>query len=174
MSPLAILGSVLGGFLLGTIQGAFMPSLPQAVAALDLTLIFTVWLVTRFRFREALVAAGVAGISRGVLAALPAMLWAAAYLIAAGVAVALFTRIFTNRSWSGILGLTAVTYAVFHALLTTIRLAATVTEGAPTAAAWTDVTAASAAAALATQLGAAVIIFGLSAWFSRATRRNRY
>lgn len=172
MSLLAAIAPGFVAFALGLVQGAFMPSLAHPLAAIDLPLIFMVWLTAHFRFREAVIAALIAGLVRGVPSALPALAWAVAYAAGAGVVVWLFTRVFTNRSWPGLLGLTAAAYIALHTLLTAIRLSFAVVEGAPAATAFAGGTFGSAVAALATQLGAVIVIFALTAAWQRAAGRH--
>lgn len=102
--------AVVVGVALGILQGAWLPANGGNITGLELPLIWTVWLISRFRFQEAVVAAVLAGFARGTLSGLPQPYWSLAYAIITGITILLFVRIFTNRSWPGLLGLSIAAY----------------------------------------------------------------
>jgi hypothetical protein len=163
MRPLPLATTLLAAFAAGLLQGALLPDLPRPFAAIDLPLLLAAWLAIRFRFPESLLAAAVAGLTRGALSAMPALVWALAYAACAAAVIFLFTRVFTNRSWTGLLGLTATAYASLHLLTALARLVFAFAVGASTDDAFAGLSVGGALLALLTQLAAATAAYALAA-----------
>lgn len=153
------------------LRSAFFSALPQPIAAVDLPLILIVGLVGAFRFREALLAAAVAGVTADALSAMPFGVHVAASAAAAALAVLLFTRVFTSHSWPGFLGINAAAFALLHLALAVARLGRAMLGGWPPAAALGGATAAGALSALGLQLAAVLMAMLLAAWSRRAFSR---
>lgn len=111
------------------VRAALVPSLPGPLAVVDPVLVLACWYAVAHRPREAFVAAAVAGIARDALSALPAGSHLLAYCAATFVAYLLFTRIFTNHGWPGLLGLGAAAMAVDAAVLVAIRRLGSMVDG---------------------------------------------
>lgn len=155
-------------FAVALLQGALLPSFPRPFASIDLSLILMVWLVATFHFRDGAVTAIVTGVTAGALSAMPFGTHLVAYGASTWFAIMLFTRVFTNRSWAALLGLSTATYFFFHCILALSRFARAVLAGLPLSLTWAGATPGSTIAALATQLTAVVMTMFVVAAIRRA------
>lgn len=168
MKPQAFMIHGLTGAVLGIFQVAWLANLALPLRSMEIILIYAVALIIRFRFREAVLAAAVGGLSRGLLSAMPAPLWSVIYAACAALSVFLFTRIFTNRSWPGLLGLTAMSYAAFHACIALARMGFAISEGASAfGSAFAGFSASAASISFLTQLIGGAVVFAAIALLRR-------
>lgn len=114
------------------VHASFLSALPHPLSAIDPRLVLVVALITSFRFGDAAVAAAAAGLAADALSPLPFGVHALVSLAAAGTATFLFTRVFTNHSLPGVLGVNACAY-VFSSLAAALAglAVAAVTVGLP-------------------------------------------
>ncbi|MEY4723485.1 MAG: hypothetical protein RLZZ324_998, partial [Candidatus Parcubacteria bacterium] len=153
---------VLLGIFAAVIGASLMPSLPGPLAFIEPALILTAWYVVALRPGEAFAAALAAGIARDALSSLPPGAHIAGYAAATFVAYVLFTRVFTNHGWPGLLGLGTAAVVTRSAALTAVRFGDAMFSGLPAAAALPRTTPAEAFIGLAAHLVAMLVCFGLA------------
>ncbi len=117
---------------LGIFQSSFITALPRPWSAVELPLLFVVALVCNFRFDDALIAAGTSGVVLGMLSPTPFGIVAAVWIALAAGIIALFTTVFTNHAWPGVLGINAVAYLALRAAVTATGMIAAAFSNAPT------------------------------------------
>src|SRR5512142_227455 len=145
---------VLVAAIVGVVQASFVHALPRPASAVDLPLILVVALVTNFRFGDAFAAAAASGIVADALSSLPFGTDATIMVALAAVTVGLFTRVFTNHSWPGSVGINVAVYALANAALAAVRAVRATFIGFPPFPPVDAAAFAGAAAALAAQLAA--------------------
>lgn len=116
-----LLPLVLVAVAIGILQASFVAALPYPASSVDLPLILAVTLVTNFRLTEAFIAAAASGLAMDILSSLPFGVNAALMLVLVAVTVGLFTRIFTQHTWLGTLGINVAVYALSQASLVALR-----------------------------------------------------
>lgn len=117
----SVWSTILAAAIASVLTAGFFAALPGPLATVNLTLILVIAFITDFRFKDALIAAVVGGLildlaSAGVFGTNIVMM-----CIVTMAMFPLFTRVFTNRSLAGLLGMAAVAFTT----LRTLRLFAT-------------------------------------------------
>ncbi|MEY4745375.1 MAG: hypothetical protein RL272_1320 [Candidatus Parcubacteria bacterium] len=157
--------------MIGVLQASFIRALPRPESAIDLPLILVVALVTNFRFADAFVAAAASGLAIDALSSLPFGTNAAIMCVLAAVTAGLFTRVFTNHSWPGTIGINVAVYGLAAAALACVRAVRATLLGFPAFPPIDAAALSAAAAAVAMQLGAALIAVGAGALAKRSFSR---
>ncbi len=147
---------------LGILHAGFVSALPAPASSLHLPLMLVVGLIASFRFADAFAAAAASGIALDAVSSLPFGTNVVVMLAATALAVILFTRVFTNHSWTGLLGMNAAAYLVLHGALGAVRLARAVLAGWAVREAVFRATPSQLAAALCLQI-ATVVVFAFAA-----------
>jgi hypothetical protein len=143
------------------LHAGFVSALPEPASSLHLPMILVIGLIATFRFADAFAAALAAGITLDALSSLPFGVNLLTLVAATALAILLFTRVFTNHSWIGLLGMNAACYLLLHGLLGTARLGRAVFAGWPAQEAVFRASPGALAAGVATQIFA-VIIFAFA------------
>lgn len=157
--------------LIGIFQASFMQALPRPASSIDLPLILVVALVTNFRFVDAFAAAAASGIAADMLSSLPFGTNAAIMVVLAAVTVSLFTRVFTNHSWPGTVGINVAVFALANAGLAAVRAVRATFIGFPAFPPLDAAALSAAAAAVAAQLAAVLLAVGAGALAKRLFSR---
>lgn len=147
---------------LGIVNAGFVSALPAPASSLHLPLLLVIGLIASFRFVDAFTAAAAAGITLDAVSSLPFGTNLLVTLGAALLATVLFTRVFTNHSWTGLLGMNAAAFLGMNAMLGLARLLRAVFAGWPVREAVFRTSPGTLAGALALQI-AAVIVFAFVA-----------
>ncbi len=165
------LAIILAAAVLGIVQASFVKALPHPASAIDLPLILTVALVTNFRFADAFAAAAASGLAMDALSSLPFGANAAIMLVLAAVTVGLFTRVFTNHSWPGTVGINVAVYALANAALAAVRAVRATFIGFPPVPPIDALAVSGAAGAALAQLAAILLAVGAGALAKRLFSR---
>lgn len=162
---------ILAAIALAALHASFFTALPSPISSIDLSLVLIVGLVGAFRFRDAILAAACVGATTDTLSAMPFGTHLMIDIIVTILTILLFTRIFTNHSWPGLLSLNAVAFIILHSMLTLTRLGRAVLGGFSTHAAIGNATLSGALAALALQIAATLIVMLLFTTLRRTFAR---
>jgi len=152
---------------LAIVQASFVRALPAPWSGLELPLLLLTALIMRLRTNEAFVAAFVAGIVADALSSFaPGTRTLLSLLVALGAA-ALATRVFSHRSFFGVVGITSAAYLLQRAGMAGIRTVRAFLDG--TAYAAPD--AAPIFLGLLLQLAAAVVVMLVARFIAKTFTR---
>ncbi len=150
---------------------AFFSALPWPLSVINLPLILVITYIGAFRFRDAFIAAIITGTTIDSLSITPFGIHIAVHLVVTLLMLVLFTRVLTNHSWLGLLGINAAAFGLLHTLLMLVRIARTMTHGVPLFTAFDDTTLVRILIALGVQLCAVLGAMTLTSAGKRAFSR---
>ncbi len=155
--------AILIAIAVAVLHTTFFSALPWPLSTIDLPLIVILTLIGTFRFRDALLSALFAGTTIDLLSIMPFGTHVLVYLLVTLITIFLFTRVFTNHSWPGLLGMSAVAFSILHTLLLITRFTRAVFHGLSLDAALGNATALHIIIALTIQLAAVLTMMVVAA-----------